>query len=92
MACDTIRLRVDGDAAIALRLDEDVGVGFAHDEYIRYLTSDMPDYEGAYSVTPRFSSQTLATTNRVMRDDVTVHAINYTEAPNDCGVTVTIGG
>lgn len=51
-----------------------------------------PEYEGAYEADARFSEQTFATAQKVMRDDFTVHAINYTEAPNESGITVTIGG
>lgn len=62
-------------------------------EYIPMETSDLPEYEGAYTADARFSEQTFATAQKVMRDDFTVHAINYTEAPNDAGgVTLTIGG
>ena len=51
-----------------------------------------PEYEGAYEADARFSEQVFPTSQKVMRDDFTVHAINYTEAPNESGVTVTIGG
>ena len=51
-----------------------------------------PDYQGSYEANALFSEQVFATSARVMRRDFTVHAINYTEAPNDYGTTVTIGG
>ena len=55
-------------------------------------SGQYPDYAGSYEADARFSEQTFATRARVMRSDFTVHAINYTEAPNDYGTTVTIGG
>ena len=51
-----------------------------------------PDYGGPYEADALFSDQVFATSERVMRSDFTVHAINYTEAPNQYGTTVTIGG
>ena len=51
-----------------------------------------PSYSGAYEANALFREQVFQTNERVMQDDYTVHAINYTEAPNDYGTTVTIGG
>lgn len=49
-------------------------------------------YDGSYEADALFSSQTFRTARKVMRENFLVHAINYTEAPNDFGTTVTIGG
>ena len=49
-------------------------------------------YTGDYEADPHFYSQTFPTAQKTMRSDFTVNAINYTEAPNDYGTTVTIGG
>lgn len=49
-------------------------------------------YRGEYEADARFSEQVFETARKTMSDDFTVHAINYTEAPNDSGITVTIGG
>lgn len=51
-----------------------------------------PDYGGPYEADALFSEQVFATSEKIMRDNFTVHAINYTEAPNPYGITVTIGG
>lgn len=51
-----------------------------------------PDYGGPYEADALFSEQMFATSEKIMRDNFTVHAINYTEAPNQYGTTVTIGG
>ena len=51
-----------------------------------------PGYNGPYEADALFSEQTFETSHKVMMDDFTVHAINYTEAPNNYGTTVTIGG
>lgn len=50
-------------------------------------------YLGPYVAEALFSDQTFPTRRRVMSDDFSVRAINYTEAPNESGgITVTIGG
>ena len=54
--------------------------------------NDWPYYEGPYEADPRFIAQTFATERTQMLGDFRVNAINYTEAPNEYGTTVTIGG
>ena len=51
-------------------------------------------YQGEYVITPRVAAQTvLATTNKVMDDDVTVLEIPYSEVSNLIGgKTAIIGG
>lgn len=65
---------------------------FGQSEYIPVIASEAPDYEGPYEADAHFYEQTFPTNLHLMRDDFSVHAINYTEAPNDSGITVTIGG
>lgn len=49
-------------------------------------------YNGEYIVTPDVIAQYLETDSKVMRDDVTVLAVPYTEISNpDGGLTVIIG-
>lgn len=57
-----------------------------------YSFTDVPEYEGEYEVTPRLYEQSLATTDKALRDDVTVHQIPvvYTSNIYD-GMTVVIG-
>ena len=55
------------------------------------LVGGVP-YAGDYEARALFSEQTFPTALKTMQQDFAVHAINYTEAPNDYGVTVTIGG
>lgn len=55
-------------------------------------TSDAPDYDGEYEARALFSEQVFETAHKRMRNDFTVRAINYTEAPNEYGTTLTIGG
>lgn len=50
-------------------------------------------YEGPYEVTPKFLDQILATKDKNMKQDVTVHTIPVARVSNpDGGNTVTIGG
>ena len=52
----------------------------------------LPDYEGAYEVTPRKVEQVLETKDKSMTDNVTVFAIPYAEVSNlGGGLTATIG-
>lgn len=67
-------------------------VSYDQSEYVPMQTAQYPEYEGDYEADALFSEQTFATAHKSMRQDFTVHAINYTEAPNDYGTTVTIGG
>ena len=53
--------------------------------------SDLEIYDGAYEVIPNLSEQILNTTNKKMKDDVTIHATPYSEVSNDAGgYTLTI--
>lgn len=54
--------------------------------------SDVPEYDGEYEARALFSEQVFGTARKKMRGDFTVRAINYTEAPNEYGTTLTIGG
>lgn len=50
------------------------------------------EYEGPYTVTPHFLEQSLATTGKLMTDDVTVYEIPVTRTSNpQGGLTVIIG-
>ena len=80
----------DGD--VTFDVTQPLSVTWGGDEYIAVHSTDYPDYEGPYEAFPRFPEQGFETSERVMHDDFTVHAIKYTEAPNDSGITVTIGG
>lgn len=51
---------------------------------------DIPEYAGPYTVIPKRTAQELATSGRMMKDDVTVREIPYAEMPNVHGTTVTI--
>jgi hypothetical protein len=52
-----------------------------------------PDYyDGAYDIRPSIDSQTVATKDKTMREDLLIEAIPYAEVTNNAnGVTVTIG-
>ncbi len=49
-------------------------------------------YDGAYAVTPLSTEQTLETTGKTMREDLTIRAIPFFETSNETGTTVYIGG
>lgn len=58
----------------------------------KIVATDTEVYEGPYEADALFSPQEFPTSQKLMSEDFHVHAINYTEAPNGSGVTVTIGG
>lgn len=54
--------------------------------------TDADPYEGVYEVTPRLAKQVLATEDKLMRADVTVHEIPVVSTTNPYGgQTVVIG-
>lgn len=69
-----------------------LSVGWGSGEYVPMSVTDAEEYEGPYDASALFSAQTFATARKLMRSDFSVRAINYTEAPNAYGTTVTIGG
>ena len=85
-----VRLTVDDAGEVLLTLGNSGDVQLDVD--VPYIGGGLPPYDGSYEADALFSEQVFATKNKSMTDDFTVHAINSTEAPNDYGVTVTIGG
>ena len=59
-----IHLDVDAPAVIPMTVSE------------AFVDYDVPEYTGAYSVTPSSSAQTLPTNGKLMTDDVTVDAVS----------------
>ena len=53
---------------------------------------EYEQYEGEYSVSPKFTEQTLPTAKKILTEDVRVEEIPYFEVSNNAGgTTVTIG-
>lgn len=76
---------------IELEVMESPPLEWGLSEYIPMETSDLPEYEGAYTATPSWQEQTLATSNRVMREDFEIEAIVKLEVINESGgLTLTI--
>lgn len=48
-------------------------------------------YNGSYDITPSVDSQTLATKDKLMSNNMVVEGIPYYETSNDYGYTVYIG-
>ena len=88
--CCCLDLELAEDA-LTLEVAE-AALEWGEDEYVRVVTSDAETYAGPYEADALFREQVFATQAKLMTADFAVHAINYTEAPNDSGVTVTIGG
>lgn len=87
-----IRLRVDSqESRIRLKVPRDAQIAVTS-SYVHGGGTVYPVYEGEYEADARFEPQTFPTAMRTMVHDFEVHAINYTEAQNEYGVTVTIGG
>lgn len=86
--CITLHVEPDEDAT--LHLDETADLALTMSE--QFVIGGGIPYTGAYEADALFREQVFDTKYKKMTDDFTVHAINYTEAPNAYGTTVTIGG
>lgn len=70
--------------------DQSFNVEF--DSVIVMENREFPYYEGNYEVTPDVLEQKLDTKQKIMREDVVVKAIPYSETTNNAGgKTVYIG-
>lgn len=59
-------------------------------EEVQIVHTDYDPYGGPYEVIPKTYEQVLATKDKNMEDDVTVHEIPYAEVVNEHGTTVNI--
>ena len=75
-----VSIRTDGTLAI----DENESYTVAETIVIKSAT-DHEYYTGAYEATPRVTSQTFATTEKIMAHDFFVHTIPTTETLNAAG-------
>lgn len=56
------------------------------------LPQRLPIYGGEYEITPSVNSQSLDTKNKLLKEDIYIDAIPYSEVTNKSGgVTATIG-
>ena len=56
-------------------------------------SSSLPWYDGPYRITSAFHLQTLNTKLKIMKDDINVDPMPYSEVSNPAGgLTVNIGG
>lgn len=54
--------------------------------------TDIPQYEGSFTVKPAFKEQVLQTENKILTENITVQPITKSVVPNGFGgYTVTIG-
>ena len=91
---DVITIRRSGETVTVQELRRVVSVSqpvYALDVVSGVMVGGVP-YTGAYEADALFREQVFPTALKTMSQDFLVHAINYTEAPNDFGTTVTIGG
>lgn len=59
------------------------------------ITENQKDtliYKGEYTVTPTSKEQTLQTEGKLLKKDITVKEITFSETSNESGTTITIGG
>lgn len=55
-------------------------------------TKPLPEYEGEYVITPKFTEQVLETKQKSMSDNVTVEKITTLEVDNEAGGVTYIFG
>ena len=66
-----------------------IGIGFN----VSINADGGEPYKGEYTVKPKFDTQTLATKDKLLREDVTVEAIEVARVSNPAGgKTIFIGG
>lgn len=87
-----IELELD-DEEIDLDLEDgDIDIEVDPSLQLIIKKTDADPYEGVYDVTPRLTQQMLATEDKLMLDDVTVHPIPVVSTSNPYGgQTVVIG-
>ena len=91
-SCVCAKLRVNDGRTVRLGVGDGNDVRFSADEYTRMMTSELPEYDGPYDVTPTRALQVLATAAHCMRENVEVGGIPYAAVSNPSGgVTATIG-
>lgn len=67
-------------------------IGIIQDVIIVPVYEDVPEYQGAYRVTPKIVEQKMETSGKFLRDDVTVESIPFFNVGNSSGgSTVYIG-
>lgn len=90
------KLTVDGSVTVRLVADESLNVNLAADAPLKVkLDGGFPheSYGGPYIVEPSAEGLTLWTADLVMKENVVIGAITFTETENEFGgVTVRIGG
>lgn len=78
-------------AGARIRFGPGTDLRLAFGEHLSVLTSELPDYDGAYIIIPAAVDQVMPTNMHSMRDDVTVTAVPYYETSNEAGgMTVSI--
>lgn len=88
---ETAEWEVEDAPTYDFELEYHDAISWGASEYIQTVSSDAPEYDGPHEVTPTAQEQTLATTNRLLRRDLTVHKVPYFETSNESGgVTVSI--
>lgn len=80
-----IRVRVMENPALHVRLGQDSALAVGVSPIIRAAPEGLVHYKGPYSVTPKVEAQTLATAEKYMDGDVTVHAVPFYAVSNDRG-------
>ena len=87
MANESYILEVTGIQPVTLSVDDDVGIEFGTDEYIRTHSTDYPTYDGQTEFTPSRESQVVETTAHVLLADIVINPI-----PSNYGLITDHGG
>lgn len=80
-----IRVRVMENPALQVMLGKDSAIAVGVAPIIRASPEGLKHYDGPYIVTPKVEAQTLATAEKYMDCDVTVHAVPFYAVSNDRG-------
>ncbi len=91
MTNDPIELDIRARDPVDFDMAGSYPIEWSASEYIPVVGGDAPEYLGPYEVIPRLSEQVLQTTDKLMRNDVTVEGIpTYRTSNLGGGYTVVI--
>lgn len=90
-----LRIEVRNEAVQKINLsvtNTNQNVGIRQDVITIPVYKDVPEYQGAYDITPKVVEQRMETKDKLMTDDVTIKSIPFFNVSNTSGgSTVYIG-
>ena len=80
-----IHVGIVAPPTIGVKLMREIGISVGISAITRVVPQDIAVYDGAYSVTPRVTPQTLETAEKYMTKNVSVDAVPFYSVSNQAG-------